>query len=137
MERFTDSQTWIVVFDKCHGQAWYRYFLHPKFGHVHLLREINGKCLMVNSFLHVLAVKEYPNTLCEMIQAEAERGVTAMVQFTVHYSSHYRPGYLEPITCVSVAKRILGIRRRLITPKALYHELIRAGALVIKPYVVL
>ena len=92
---------------------------------------------MVNSFAHVMAIREYPNTLDDILQQELLQNPTAILQMVVHYGSHYRPGFIEPLTCVSVAKRILGIRRRLLTPKQLYHELIRAGALVIKPYSVL
>lgn len=136
MERFTDSQTWLVVFDRCYGLK-RRWWLHPAFQHVHLLRDNRDQCLMVNSFAHVMAIREYPNTLEDILQQELLQNPTAILQYTIHYGSHYRPGFIEPLTCVSVAKRILGIRRRLLTPKQLYHELIRAGALVIKPYQVL
>lgn len=136
MERFMESQTWIVVFDKCHGRDWWTRFLHPKFQHVHMLRDNRDYCLMVNCFSHVLAVREYPNTLEDIVKQETLQNPTAILQYTVHYSSHYKKGYIEPLTCVSLAKRLLGIRSRLITPKALYHELIKAGAIVIKPYYV-
>ena len=135
MERLTDSQTWIVVFDKAFGGIkWWHFFLHPRFRHVFLVKDNRGYCLMVNSMSQALCIKEYPNSLCDFIQQELAQNPTAILQYTVHYHSHYRPSPIEPITCVSVAKRILGIRTRLFTPKRLYHELIRAGAVVIKPY---
>lgn len=135
MERYTDSQTWFVIFDKCYGLK-RRWWLHRDFQHVHLLRDNRDFCLMVNSFAHVMAIKEYPNTLDDIIQQELAQNPTAILQYTVHYHSHYRHGFIEPLTCVSVAKRILGIRRRLLTPKSLYFELIRAGAMIIKPYTI-
>jgi hypothetical protein len=137
MERFTDNQTWYVVFDRNYGGLkWWHCFMNPKFRHVHLLKENRGHCLMVNSFAHVMAVREYPNSIVDIIQQELAQNPTAILQYTVHYGSHYKQSYIEPLTCVSVVKRILGIRSRLLTPKALYHELIRAGATVIKPYCV-
>lgn len=135
MERYTDSQTWVIVFDRSYGaRKWWHCFLHPQFQHVHLLRDNRDYCLMINSFQHVMAVREYPNTLEDIMQQEIAQNVTAILQLTVHYGSHYKPAPLELLTCVSMAKRLLGIRSRLITPKALYHELIKAGAFVIKPY---
>lgn len=135
MERFTDSQTWLIIFDQCHGtRRWWHWFLHPKFMHVHLVRDCFDGCITIAPLIHVFAVKEYENSLLDMIQQESARNPTAILQFTTHYGSHYKPAFIEPLTCVSVAKRILGIRSRLFTPKQLYHELIRAGALVIKPY---
>ena len=135
MERYTDSQTYYIVFDQSYsGLRWWHFFLHKKFRHVHLLRDNRDYCLMINSFAHVMAIREYPNTLMDVVQQELAQNPTAILQYTVHYGSHYKPNYIEPLTCVSVAKRILGIRSRLITPKQLYHELLRAGAIPIKPY---
>lgn len=137
MERFTDSQTWYIIFDKGYGpKGWWDLFLHPKFRHVHIVREINGQAVMVNQFLHALAVREYPNSIEDFITQELNQKPTALLQYTVHYGAHYLPSHIEPLTCVTVAKRILGIRKRILTPKALYHELIKAGAHVILPYCV-
>lgn len=136
MERFTDSQTWVIMFSpSTSGLKWWHLLLHRQFRHVLLLREINGKCVVVNALAHVMAVKEYDMTVFEAMQRE-HGNVTAILQYTVHYGAHYLPARIEPLTCVSVAKRLLGIRSRLITPKALYHELIRAGAIVLKPYTI-
>ena len=137
MERYADSQTWIAVFDRGYtGRKWWHCLLHPKFQHVHLLRDNRDYCLMVNSFLHVMAIREYPNTLEDILQQELAQNPTAVLQLTVHYSSHYRPAPFELLTCVSVCKRLLGIRYGR-TPKQLYHEMIRAGAIVIKPFAIL
>lgn len=81
-----------------------------------------------------MAIREYPNTLEDIIAQELAQNPTAILMMTVHYGSHYKLMPLELLTCVSVAKRVLGIRSRLITPKGLYHELIKAGAVIIKPY---
>lgn len=137
MERYIDTQTWYVVFDKCHGRHWWARLLHRDFQHVHLLRDNRGQCLFVSAFAHCMAVREYPNSLNDIIQQEIAQGCTAILQYTVHYQSHYKPFPVEPFTCVSLAKRLLGIRTRALTPKSLYHELNRAGAIAIKPYVVL
>lgn len=139
MERYKDSQTWYVAFDRSYGGfKWWHSFLHPKFRHVHLFRDNRDCCLVVNSFHHVMAVREYPNTLMDYMQQEIAQNPTAILQLTVHYGSHYKPNHLEPLTCVSVAKRLLGIRNRFVfTPKQLYHELLKAGAEVIKPYCVI
>lgn len=135
MERFTDNQTWIVVFDKCHGDGrWWHKLLHPKFQHVHLMRDIQEGSLIISPLIHIIAIKELTNSLLDLTNQESARDVTAILQFTVHYGAQYKPAFIEPLTCVSIAKRVLGIRSRLFTPKQLYHELIRAGALVIKPY---
>lgn len=136
IERFTDSQTWFCIFDRNYGGLkWWHLFLHPKFRHVYMVRDNRDFALVVNSLAHVMAVREYPNTLEDYMQQELAQNPTAVLQLTVHYGSHYRPAPLELLTCVSVAKRLLGIRRGK-TPKQLYHELIKAGALVIKPYCV-
>lgn len=136
MERYTESQTWVIVFDRCYGNHWWKFLLHPAFQHVHLVKDNRDYALMVNSFQHVMAIKEYPNTLESFLTQEIQQNPTAILQYTVHYGAHYKPGYIEPLTCVSVAKRLLGIRSRLLTPKALYHELIKAGAIIIKPYTI-
>lgn len=134
MERFTDSQTWLVVFDRAHGgMKWWHFLLHPSFRHIALWRDINGTAVCVNSLSHVMAIKEYPNSICDIVQQELKQNPTAILQYTVHYGSHYLAMPLEPLTCVSVAKRILGIRGP-VTPKGLYHELIKAGAIALKPY---
>jgi hypothetical protein len=133
MERYTDNQTWYIIFDKSYTKR--RWWLHKDFQHVHLVRDNRDFALMVNSFAHVMAVREYPNSLEDFIAQELSFNPTAILQLTVHYGSHYRPAPIELLTCVSVAKRLLGIRHGK-TPKQLYHELIKAGALVIKGYTI-
>lgn len=135
MERYTDSHTYYIIFDRCFGRHWWSHFLHPKFQHVHLVRESGDKTLMINSFAHVMAVREYPCSIESFIEQELAQNPTAILQYTVHYGSHYQPAPLELLTCVSVTKRLLGIRKSK-TPKGLYHELIKAGAFVIKGYTI-
>ena len=137
MERFTDSQTYYVVFDQALGiRKWWHILLHPKFRHVFLMRDNSEGSLVINSMAHVIAIKQYPNSITNLVQQELAQFPTAILQYTVHYGSHYKENYIELLTCVSVVKRILGIRSHLITPKSLYHELLKAGAIAIKPYVV-
>ena len=134
MERYTDSQTYYVVFDRAHSKHWISLFLHPRFQHVHLLRDNRDFCLLINSFAHCMAIREYPNTLEDILFQEAEPRPTPILQMTVHYGSIYKPAPIELLTCVSVAKRLLGIRTRCLTPRGLYKEMIKAGATVIIPY---
>lgn len=134
MERYTDSQTYYIVFDKALGLK-RRWWLHREFQHVHLLRDNRDFCLMINSMAHVMAVKEYPNTLEDILQQEILQNPTAILQRIIHYGACYKPSNIEILTCVSVAKRVLGIRNRwVLTPRQLYKELLRSGALTIKPY---
>jgi hypothetical protein len=74
----------------------------------------------------------HPMTLEDVVKSELGRGVTAILSHTVYYGGIYKRSYIEPYTCVSAVKRVLGIRSRLFTPKALYFELLKAGALPIK-----
>ena len=136
VERFTDSQTFYIIFDKSYTKHWSRFFINPKFQHVHLVRDSNGQALMINSFAHVMCIREYPCSIESFIEQEAAQKPTAILQLTVHYASHYKPAPIEILTCVSICKRLLGIRTRCITPKGLYHELIKAGATVLNPYCV-
>lgn len=133
LEKYSDSMTWYVIFSPSYTKR--RWWLHPKFQHVHVVRDNDDRALMVNSFAHVMAVREYPCSIESFITQEAEQGCTAILQHTVHYGSHYRPAPIELLTCVSVTRRILGISRGK-TPKALYRELLKAGALVIKGYTI-
>ena len=137
MERYTDSQTWVIVFDKGYGPIrWFYRLWHKEFQHVHLLRDNRDYCLMVNPFAHCTAIREYPNTLFDIIQQELKQNPTAVLQITTHYGSFYKPAPIELLTCVSMVKRILCINSILVlTPKQLYWELIKAGAIVIKPYI--
>lgn len=138
MERYLDSQTWIVVFDRSYASLkWWHRLLHPQFQHCHLLRDNRDYCLLVNCFQHSFAIREYPNTLEDIVSQELEQNPTAILQMTVHYGSYYKQLPFELLTCVSVAKRLLGISTRVFTPKGLYHEMIRAGAIIIKPYTII
>jgi len=137
LERYTESQTWYIVFDRCYGKAWWKWFLHPKFQHVHVARENRGNTLVVSSMAHVIAVREYANSIEDYMAQELAQNPTAVLMMTVHYGSFYKHAPIEPLTCVSVVKRLLGIDTRCLTPKKLYHECIKAGATVIKPYCIM
>lgn len=136
MERYTDSITWYVVFDKCYARRWWSYFLHKDFGHVHLWRQAQNQSIMINLLSHAMCVRHCDQTIEQAIENELAHGCTAILSHTVHYSAFYKPRPLEPITCVSVAKRLLCISKP-ITPKQLYHEMIEAGATIIKPFTIL
>ena len=135
MERLTDPQTWYVVLDRSHeGRGWWKPFLHKQFQHVILYCDMGGFIIQYNPLSHATAIMKHEISMEALLLHEVQRGVTAILSYTVYYGAIYKRAYIEPYTCVSAAKRLLGIRSRLFTPKALYHELIRAGALVIKPY---
>ena len=142
MERLTNTQIYYVVFDKCHGKEWWDWFLHPRFQHVRMYTASGGGHnhsghIAINPLAHTLSIADNAISVTDMISHEIEQGCTAVLQFTVHYGACYKYAHVEPLTCVSLAKRVLCIRRRwLLTPKALYHELIKAGAVVIKPYTI-
>jgi hypothetical protein len=134
-ERLTESVTWYIIFDECHIGRWWSKLLHPKFGHVHLWRQAGEQSILVNPLSHAMCVRHCDQTIDAAIQNEIASGCTAVLGFTVHYGSFYRPKPLEFLTCISIAKRILCINKST-TPKQLYHELIKAGAQVIKPFTI-
>jgi hypothetical protein len=127
MERFTDSQTWYVCFQPSGARRWWNLFLNTPFQHVMLLTEVEGGVLCINSLAHAFAVKIYPNKIEELISG-------IVLSRTVHYSMIYEKMPLMPLTCVAIACRILGIRKRIMTPKGLYDELIKSGCNVIIPH---
>lgn len=119
-ERFTDSLTWYVCFDDT--EQWHGRLLKPKFGHVRLFLETGGKYIMFDQMWHCFAFRVYDDL----------PACTHVLLKVVHYGEHYKRMPLEPLTCVTFAKRVLCIRNRWIqTPYQLYKELIKAGAFVI------
>ncbi len=136
MERFTETQIWYIVFDVVHGvKPWWLPFVHERFQHVLLCKEALEGSVVVNPMSHVLSVRHYPNSIVNIVGQEIDAKPTAVLQYAVHYGAHYKPAPLEIITCVTTAKRILGIRNRwIVTPYQLYKELLRAGAIALKPY---
>lgn len=135
LERFSESQTWVIVFDKCYSKHWWKHLLHPAFQHVFLMRSIGDETLIVNSLSHITAISHSTASIEDYLASAQD--CTAILMLTVHYGSHYKVAPMDILTCVSVAKRILGIRSHLITPYALYKELIRAGATIIKPFAII
>lgn len=133
-ERLTDVQTWYVVFDVSRGGSWFAKLLPWDFQHVILFRESAAGSLMLNPMSQLIAVKEYEINIIDVIRQEIEQGVTAVLQYTVYAGAHYKGWPPEPMTCVSIAKKVLGIRAWVFTPYGLYKELLRAGAIAIKPY---
>lgn len=127
MERFTDSQTWYVCFTPSTTRKWYNFLMRPEFKHVMLMREIDDGVLVVNPLQHCLASKIYPTKLVDCISG-------IVLSRTVHYGMIYNPMPIMPMTCVTVACRLLGIRKRIFTPHGLYKELIKSGANVVIPY---
>lgn len=138
MERLTEPQTWFIVFDRSYGgQGWWKPLLHREFQHVLLYRDMGDHVIQYNPLSHATAILVHPFSIDDVLASEIERGVTAILSYTVYYGAIYKRVPIEIHTCVSAAKRLLGIRSRLMTPKALYHELIKAGAHIIKPFAII
>jgi hypothetical protein len=128
MERFTDSQTWFAVFDGSTERRWWNLFLHERWRHVLLWRQLDDGVLCINPLSHVLAVRHYTGAVEHYIGQEIEQKCSAVLSLTVHYSMVYERQLLDWVSCVSIAKRILGIRKRVITPKGLHKAMLKAGA---------
>lgn len=119
--RFSGSQTWIVAFS-ADAPKWWQRFLRDGFKHVRLFKQEGGIYYMFDPLYHAFVFTDY---------SELPSNHTYLVK-VVHYSEHYKPMPIEPLTCVSFAKRVLCIRDRwIITPYQLYKELLKAGAFVI------
>lgn len=127
MERFSDSQTWYVCFHPSTSRRWFNLFLNPAFKHILLVREVDGGVLVVNPLEHLLSAKIYPAKLSDCLDG-------VVLSRTVHYGMIYKPSPLMPISCVTVACRVLGIQKRILTPYGLYKELLNAGANIVNPY---
>lgn len=127
MERFTSSQTWYVCFMPSTTRTWYNFFLHPQFRHILLLRETDGGVLVANSMAHCFAIDTYPGEIKDYITG-------IVLSRTVHYGMIYEPMPILPTSCVTFACRLLGIRKRIFTPRGLYKELIKCGANIIIPH---
>jgi hypothetical protein len=134
-ERLTDSITWYVVFDQCHVGRWWSKLLHPKFGHCYLWRQAADGSILINPLSHALCVRHCDQSIEDAIANEIAHNCTAVLCHTVHYGAHYKPRGIEIISCVTIAKRLLCIKKST-TPKQLYFEMLRAGAQVIKPFTI-
>lgn len=128
MERFTESQTWFVVFDGSTERRWWNLFLAKDWRHVLLWRQAEEGVICINPLSHVMAVRWMPGKVEHYIQQEIEQQCTAVLSLTVHYSMVYDKQLLDWVSCVSIAKRILGIRKRVVTPYGLYKAMLKAGA---------
>lgn len=134
-ERFTESQTWYVVFNPSHGRFWWSNLVNSKFQHVSMWREVEGGCIHINPLSHTIMVQFYAGSLEWFIKQELEQHCTALLSQTVHYGMLYQPSPVEIMSCVSVAKRLLGIRKRIYTPYGIYKEMLKMGAKIIQPYI--
>ena len=134
MQRFTDSQTWYVVFDRSTIKRWWNIFLNEEWRHITLWRDMGDGSLRVDPLAHALAIQHFDMPIDEVIADELRQGCTAILCMTVHYGMLYRKQTPDPFTCVSVAKRLLGINKILFTPHGLYNEMLRAGATAIKAF---
>lgn len=128
MERYTASQTWYVVFDRTTQRKWWSLFLDRDYGHVSLWLGCDDGCVWVNPLSHCVAIKRFESPVEEMLRQEAEQKPTAILARTVNYGMLWKPRLAEPLTCVSVAKRVLGVGGFVFTPKQLHRKLLTIGA---------
>jgi hypothetical protein len=135
-ERLVDVVTYYVVFDRCHVGRWWSKLLHPQFGHCYLWRQAGDGSILINPLSHALCVRHCDQSIEQAIENELLHDCTAIVAHTVHYGAFYKPKGLEILSCVSIAKRLLCLNNGR-TPKQLYHETIKAGGNVIKPFTIL
>lgn len=136
MERFKESQIWYVAFlPRRLKFNWWHIFSHKHFGHVSLYRAAGNGVLNVDCLQHIAAARHFEMDIESAVE-QLLPGATAVMQVTVHYEAHYRSMAVEPLTCVTFAKRFLCIRNAWVqSPRALYRELLKAGAVVVKaPY---
>lgn len=77
-----------------------------------------------------MAIQYFPVDIDHCLATEGL--ATAILSRTVHYSMLYEDVPKQVLSCVSLASRILGIKKRVWTPKGLYNELLKSGAYVIK-----
>lgn len=136
MQRFEESQTWLVVFDRSYGAPeWWKFLLHRDFKHVRMYQVLDDGYIAADSLRHVMCVRSISKNDTDVIATEARS--TAILCATVHYSGIYKKAPIEIMTCITVAKRILGIHGRWIwTPRGLYRELLKSGAKVVKPWTI-
>lgn len=135
-ERFNDSITWYVCFDTHLGEPFIsQRLLNKKFRHVYLWRQAGEQSILVNPLAQSLCIRHVDQPIEKAIENELLHGVTAILQYTVHYASHYKPRLIRPMYCVSIVSQILCIDGA-ITPYGLYKGLNKAGCSVIKAYTI-
>lgn len=117
---------------------WFHRFLHKKFRHVYLATPIQGgdKTLLIEPLQWGVRVDEIAAPVDQYIQAAAEGRGNAILHYVAGNANidRYIPRGL--FTCVTAAKSLLAVEgaRGVITPLALYKELLIRGATVIKPF---
>lgn len=135
-ERFNDSLTWYVCFDTNVGRPFLsQRLLHPKFRHVYLWRQAGEGSIMVNPLAQATCIRHCDQPIEKAIENELIHGVSAILQYTVHYAAHYKPRLPMPHYCVTVASRILCVDGAM-TPLGLYKRLVTAGCGIIKPFTI-
>lgn len=135
-ERFNDSITWYVCFDTHLGEPFMvQRLLNRKFRHVYLWRQAGEGSILINPLAQATCIRHCDIPIEKAIENELVNGVSAIVQHTVHYASHYKPRLPMPQYCVTQASKILCVGGA-ITPYGLYKKLIQAGCSVIKPFTI-
>lgn len=135
-EYFDEVQSWLIVFDKGQSEQKRWWHLLPlRMGHVFLLREAGSGVLMLNPVEWGLAVRYESISLIDAAQHYGANA-QAILSYTCDYRRNVLPVRRGVITCVSIVKAVLGLRKcRAVTPFGLYRQLLKRGAFVVKPFV--
>lgn len=105
---------------------WVRIFTSPGFRHVYVLQPARLGAVIVNQLAQGVAVDwaTYDTFACAIACVRAGHRVLSLD--TQHDASYVM---LEPYTCVSVVKALIGVRHWwIISPRQLYNYLLKHGA---------
>jgi len=127
-------QKFYVIFSECETPRWYSWFLDSKYRHAWAAKAVylsDGTELLIafeNLFGYISLDLTYvrPGDISELCP-----GTTCIVEYQAYVDVNKR-SFPQPITCITVLKKLLGIHKLLIqTPKQLKEYLLRQGGTII------
>ena len=113
-------------------QFWWAPWTSPGFRHVSLLTFTHGAWILLDPRLSQMELRIFSSDEMNTYVACINVAGGSFLRMPVSVVRCHQP--LSPMYCVTVAKRLLGIQSLAITPKQLYHGLIKRGALKIFKY---
>lgn len=117
---------WFVGFGNASHRWWWTRLLRKGFEHVNLYRFDGGETIVVCETIYGLRVEKFNATPLDFEE-------NVMLSYVPEYSAKKRKPV--SVSCVGVAKSILGIHSMLIfTPSQLHDYLLKHGAQIVKPY---
>lgn len=124
---------WIVAFhDSPAHPEWWGRFTRSKYRHISLFTYTHGAWLLIDPRLSMLDVRVMSKDEIDTYIAAINVTGGHFLRCTVGVVRCRLPFTL--LYCVTVAKRLLGIRSNAITPKQLYDFLVRRGAVPVFEY---